>query len=517
MARKSKSGEETCTLTLPLRLEKWQEDRLAKRLEIARQIYNTLLRFELKKLRKLEQSPQYRAIQEQMRTFYQEPRQQNDAQDKSKTKLNKQRDSILRQFGLSEYAFKSDMKNYYKHFSENIGSSVAVHGIAAQLWRAFDKKLYGNGQQIHYKSAGEMDSVVGYSISNRSGGIEIMFRGSYIEWKGLRLPLKLDPTNQYETDMLSKHVKYVRILRRPGKNKSRWYTQLSLVGKPAVKYDPQTNQPKHPVGIGDVGLDIGPQTLAFVTNSQAGLLELADRTPVIEHEKYLLQRKMDRSRRAANPGNYNADGTFKRGVRLTHNKSKRYVRLAKKLTFLQYQQASIRKMQHIQLANRLLTMGDCFKVEKMQWSGLAKRAKETTISTKTGRYNRKKRFGKSIANKAPAMLLTILEQKCKSRGIPGLVKIPTSMKASQYNHITDTYEKKELSQRWNEMPDGHRIQRDLYSAFLLQHVVMPEEQYDRDGLKRDYEAFLKHHDEAIQQLAHAPKLIGSMGLRRTGS
>lgn len=120
MARKSKSGEETCTLTLPLRLEKWQEDRLAKRLEIARQIYNTLLRFELKKLRKLEQSPQYRAIQEQLRTFYQEPRQQNDAQDKSKTKLNKQRDSILRQFGLSEYAFKSDMKNYYTTISISV-------------------------------------------------------------------------------------------------------------------------------------------------------------------------------------------------------------------------------------------------------------------------------------------------------------------------------------------------------------------------------------------------------------
>jgi hypothetical protein len=42
----AKATTETCCLTLPLKLEKWQADRLDKRLEIARQIYNTLLRFE---------------------------------------------------------------------------------------------------------------------------------------------------------------------------------------------------------------------------------------------------------------------------------------------------------------------------------------------------------------------------------------------------------------------------------------------------------------------------------------
>jgi hypothetical protein len=47
----AKCSTDTCCLTLPLRLEKWQEDRLAKRFEIARQIYNTMVRAELKKLR----------------------------------------------------------------------------------------------------------------------------------------------------------------------------------------------------------------------------------------------------------------------------------------------------------------------------------------------------------------------------------------------------------------------------------------------------------------------------------
>lgn len=43
-----KSNTDTCCLTLPLKLEKWQEDRLAKRFEIARQIYNTMVHAELK-------------------------------------------------------------------------------------------------------------------------------------------------------------------------------------------------------------------------------------------------------------------------------------------------------------------------------------------------------------------------------------------------------------------------------------------------------------------------------------
>lgn len=62
----AKCSTDTCCLTLPLRLEKWQEDRLAKRFEIARQIYNTMVRAELKKLRAMEQSEPYKANQEKI-------------------------------------------------------------------------------------------------------------------------------------------------------------------------------------------------------------------------------------------------------------------------------------------------------------------------------------------------------------------------------------------------------------------------------------------------------------------
>ena len=47
----------------------------------------------------------------------------------------------------------------------------------------------------------------------------------------------------------------------------------------------------------------------------------------------------------------------------------------------------------------------------MNFKALAKRAKKTEKSKKTGRFKRKKRFGKSILNKAPSKVLTILDRK----------------------------------------------------------------------------------------------------------
>lgn len=508
-----KSSTDTCCLSLPLKLEKWQEDRLAKRFEIARQIYNTLVHAELKRLSQVKRSQQYREIENKIRAL-----DRNDQADKKELSLlYKLRDDLLKKSGFNnEDDFKADVKYFYKHFGENIGSHVAVHCIAPQVWNAFDSVLFKKrGKKVHYKKPGDICSLRGYSVTGKSGGSEIMFRGKYIEWKGLKMPLKLSPDNIYESEMLDHRVKYVRIVRKPGKRKDRWYAQLSLECKPVIKCDPVSGEMRHPVGKGPVGLDIGPQTLAYCALSEAGLVELADQVQDIEREKQRLQRRLDRSRRAANPNNYAADGTIKRGVKLTHNKSKRYCILQRELRYLQQQQAETRKRQHTELANYLLSLGDRFYVEEMNWSSLARRAKKTEISEKTGRYKRKKRFGKSIANKAPGSLIDILKQKCESLGIPGVEKLPTSLlKASQYNHQTGEYTPKPLSQRWNDMPDGERIQRDLYSAFLLQHYDPVSKGYDQAALQRDYPQFVQHHHHSIQRLAAKPKTPSSVGIYR---
>ena len=72
-------------------------------------------------------------------------------------------------------------------------------------------------------------------------------------------------------------------------------------------------------------------------------------------------------------------------------------------------QADVRKYQHECLANYIISLGNNIFVEQMNFSGLQKRAKNTEKNNK-GKFKRKKRFGKSLANRAPAMLLPELAE-----------------------------------------------------------------------------------------------------------
>lgn len=51
-----------------------------------------------------------------------------------------------------------------------------------------------------------------------------------------------------------------------------------------------------------------------------------------------------------------------------------------------------------------------YYVEKMNFKGLQKPTAKTETNDR-GKFKKKKRFGKSLANKAPAMLLTIINRK----------------------------------------------------------------------------------------------------------
>lgn len=85
----------------------------------------------------------------------------------------------------------------------------------------------------------------------------------------------------------------------------------------------------------------------------------------------------------------------------------------------------------------------------MSFKGLQKRKNETSINAKTGRFSKKKRYGKSLLNYAPSMLLSIVHRKLTYHQ-SALIEIDTyEVKASQFNHIDQTYRKKQLSERWN--------------------------------------------------------------------
>ena len=467
-------------VTFPLITEKYQENILNKRYEISRQLYNAVLSKAYKRYKSMIETKKYRQLKEQI----------NNANEKEKKRLYKQLNEMYKQYRLNEYSLHEDIQEMQHHFSENIDSFTAQK-IATRVWSAFEDLLFGDGEIVHFKKYGELDSLEGKS--NKTG---IRFKDGFLIWNGLKIPVKIDYNNPYEYQALKDEICYCRIKRRFIKGKYKYYLQIVFKGVPPMRINKDGEVKRH-IGNGTVGLDIGTQTIAIVSNVDVKLLELADRVNNIEKEKRRILRYMDRSRRANNPDNFNEDGTIKKG-KLKWVKSNRYIKAQNKLRELYRKQADVREYQHQLLSNYILSLGNKIKVEEMNFKGLQKRSKKTEKNDK-GKFKRKKRFGNSLANKAPAKLLTILDNKLKYFG-EKLIKVNTKeVKASQYNHLNCRYNKKKLSQRWNNL-NGIKIQRDLYSAFLIQHVNDDLCNINQEECKRDFERFKILHDKEIERL-----------------
>lgn len=393
----------------PLKTEKYQEDILNKRFEIGRQIYNSLVNVTQKRYKEMIKTKKYRELTSSLIG--------NKKTDKD---IWKQINDIRKQYGMSEYSFHKDVKMMQKHFKDNI-DSLTARKIATALWKSYEKFLYGNGKKVYYKKYGTLDSLEG-----KSNGSGIRFKDDMIFWNGLEIPVIIDYNNYYEYQAMQCKICYNRIVRKFIRNKYKYYVQIVFKGNPPVKVDNETGEIKHRIGDGDVGLDIGTRTIAIASQSDVKILELADRIQNIENQKRRILRKMDRSKRSTNPDNYNEDGTIKKqgNKKVIWNKSNHYIKYQNELRELYRKQAAIRRLQHECLANYIISLGNKVYVEKMNFAGLQKRAKKTEKNDK-GKFMRKKRFGKSLANKAPTMLLTIINRKLGYYG-EQLIKIDTS-------------------------------------------------------------------------------------------
>ena len=88
-----------------------------------------------------------------------------------------------------------------------------------------------------------------------------------------------------------------------------------------------------------------------------------------------------------------------------------------------------------------------------------------------------------------------------------------AFKASQYDHVTDTYQKKKLSRRYHTV-NGVWVQRDLYSAFLLKNSDDTLTHADRILCLQTYALFQQLHDTCILALKTCNrKLPSSFGIQ----
>jgi hypothetical protein len=272
---------------------------------------------------------------------------------------------------------------------------------------------------------------------------------------------------------------------------------------------------RHTYGVGRIGGDIGTQSLAIVNSQQVELKNLAERSNkafVMERTIILEQRYLERSRRAMNPKNYNLDGTIKKGKK-EWKFSKRYIMRRKKLRDLQRKAALSRKHAHNEEVNRLRALGDELFIETMNIKGFQKKAKEVTKNEKTGKFNRRKRFGKSIGKRSPGYFIKQAKYRFFITGGTVFEVNTWSFKASQYDHILNNTNKKQLSKRWHELPNGTRIQRDLYSAFLLYCSETDLEKPNRDKCFQEFDSFFNKHEKCIEKIKNNRKVVLNSGIK----
>ena len=136
---------------------------------------------------------------------------------------------------------------------------------------------------------------------------------------------------------------------------------------------------------------------------------------------------------------------------------------------MQRKLAAKRKIDHNILANEIITMGNEFHVENNSFKSMQARSKDTKKNDK-GKNLSKKRFGKSLANRAPSELLTILKNKVCQYADGEYVDIPSGVSCTQFDFTNGEFTKHELKERIITTSDGFVHDRDALAAFNMRFV-----------------------------------------------
>ena len=434
-----------------------------------------------------------------------------NTQDKDKRRvLAKQLNEIQSEYNITwDFCRKSMIP---------IGKKYGIDAIfaltkAEDVWRGIEKCLYDHGKTIHFSKYGDLPCIRAKQINR---GISMSVKDNKLQFRLGKTMFGIQVNDRFQQDEVDAVLSYlaepenidnkaVNILiedaccidtYRPCyatlvpkliRGKYRLYLHLTIEGKAMPKYD-KCGNPRHIYGKGMIGADIGTQTVAYTSDTEVGLKNLSERGNSIqtsERKERLLYRAMDRSRRATNPQNYNDDGTMKKGRKIWKY-SNHYKRLKAKHSELCRINAVNRQLAINEDANHLRSLGDTFVTEPKNASRLMRRTKETTVNSK-GKFNRKKRFGKSIKNRCPSGFQTAVERKFKATG-GTYIEVPNNYRASQYDHTADDYIRKKLSDRLYKLRDGTEVQRDWYSSYLLYCYDYRTQDIDKEKCITEFKA-----------------------------
>lgn len=427
--------------------------------------------------------------------------------------------------GIISKSFNGD-KGYIASLAVRYGTnypyinSIIAEDIGINAWAAWEKKLWGNGKRITFHSNEKpLKSVTTrYMTSNKKlsgmdfdeGVRNVMIT---VGKHKLTIPI-ISRGTEYDVhaiNLIKNHMfSNGTIVRKKIRGKVKYELQITLKGVPYNKM--------RKLGKGNVGVDIGMSMVATYGNKLSLDALSAENKREYQKELEVLERKMDRSRRATNPDNYDDKGRIvAKEKRAPWVYSKKYNVLKSKHSEICRRYTNKRKILQNDLSNKLLEMGDTFYIENCNIASMAKRAKETTVNPKTGRLRSKKRFGKAIQSNAPAEFLETLRKKVTTLG--GTVyNVNPQIAATQFDFTDGTFKKHSLSERNVTLSNGNKHTRDGIAAFNLKHskvgaIEKLADSYNITEMMNDYDKFVISERKEINEHKKMLKITkNSMGI-----
>jgi putative transposase len=423
---------------------------IRKRFEAGRMVYNALLTEALKRYDLFQQS---RLYQKARRI----PKNTSEQRQARTTAFKAAREA----WNWSEMGLTVHLQRFGQQFTQtwlnrHLNSQI-VKKLAERVARTVIAYSLGRKGRPRFKRRGSLLSLE--AINNLQGIIlKTDARGHLFAYWGagrtaphLELPLIVYPDDAYHQHALATMrpmegfpgLKYTRIIRRVIRGCDRFYAQVVLAGQPYQR------QQIHRHGV--VGLDIGPSTIAIVGEGTVRFSKFCDELQNKERLIRVLQRRIDRQRRANNPDCYDEAGRWIRGRRASIV-SHRMRRSLNQLGSIHQQQTAHRKSLQGHLVREILTVGSDFRLEKLSYRSF------------------QRNFGRSTQARAPSMFVAHLKRKAAEIGAVVTEFSPYHTRLSQICHNCGTTRKKSLSERVHHCSCGIHAHRDLYSAYLARFV-----------------------------------------------
>lgn len=428
-------------LTLPLKTEVYQEHILEKRFRLGEHLYNNFLNFEKKKFYEMTKRKDYRDAQNLIKELTIQINSLDEFKESKQLiqELRKQRKeqydiiyNIKKMFDWSEFGFINDMKKYRKYYKANLNSTICDN-LSGRCFKAFEKMeselikdQYRNDEDkvnpcVHYK---RKDSLRCLTAKKNSTGIRFSLdegnRIGTVKWQGLVFSIDLSKCTLYEWQALQSDICYCAVKREKIKGKWKYYIQITLKGHVPDKFDKQTGELKRQLGKGNVGLYFTSTSLTVSTEDGVKIYSLGIKSQ--DEKKSELLQKMDASRRATNPDNYNEDGTSKEKSEIKGwYFSKAYKKYRAELYEIYRKECEEKKLLQEIIANEVIASGDVFNCNKMDFKFL------------------QRNLGKKIQSASPAMLKTTIERKLSYHDV--------SINEISYSKLNPIFEEKNVSKK----------------------------------------------------------------------